>query len=345
MNTSITHMLAQALVWVPLVLACTPLSKQPTAQADHLVHATGSPYAITADAIPDCPPDRLEIIRLDVPMPAFGKHERQPLKHAIFNHGHLQDDRFIQFLPRLNHQLRITAITALRYHVPDQRWLEPVEYELSSQHSPLPHANDLIIHQREHDHILRWHTRSHTHGVRFSASTGTFAPTTDADALPSLTPRGGLFAHPAHPPNPEPTTGVTLEVDAHNPRHITLLASSGELLGTIDFPSNPGTYIGLWTSTRTALLWSNAPVDTQMPLEHRYHTYLVQVDTGATCRIPHAIETTTSAVFRPGPYLLIVGALMTEEEPYNCPEGAPCMAPEQPYFYGASGVLLYDRGP
>jgi hypothetical protein len=67
---------------------------------------------------------------------------------------------------------------------------------------------------------------------------------------------------------------------------------------------------------------------------------LVLHESGATCRVNRDLVFAGSAVFRTGEQIVLVSADRTETARSDCPPGAPCEAPEQSHFRGASLVVL-----
>jgi hypothetical protein len=108
----------------------------------------------------------------------------------------------------------------------------------------------------------------------------------------------------------------------------------------------PGSYIGAFTNTKHALLWNNQSDEAQrnLPPAQRRDSYLVSLESGRSCRIARELPYPGSAVFRTGDRIIFVNVLYTETQKSDCPPGAPCVAPEQAHFRGASIVVLADRG-
>jgi hypothetical protein len=181
-------------------------------------------------------------------------------------------------------------------------------------------------------------------GVIYVPAQGVFYEATAGD-IAAIPPRNGLSTHAAYPPDPEPLTGVSVAVDI--PGATATFSRAEKPLGTVRFPSLPGAYVAAFENTRTAFFWNNQEHAPQaaLPLAEQRHSYLVGLESGAACRVERELAYPATAVFRRRTFVVFVNALRTKPAVHHCPPGAPCVAPEQPHFAGASLVVLRDRGP
>jgi len=81
-----------------------------------------------------------------------------------------------------------------------------------------------------------------------------------------------------------------------------------------------------------------------LPQERRIDSYLVGLETGSSCRVLRELTFPGSAMLRTPDRIIFVNVLRTETQKSDCPPGAPCAAPPQSHFRGASIVVLEDRG-
>jgi hypothetical protein len=323
--------------------------------------ASSTPYEMGPEDVGACRDGRLTRFDFAFDFGSYKKHERSAIEFAVRSQSHVQGDIFVQFVPHINFNNRVTHVTALRYNLAERQWLPSSEYTIAPTMGQLPVQTDVFSVQRSSDHLLVWKSwgkswqrkswQRTAQGARFSAVDGTWTAADASDDLDNAKGKGGRMTHPAYPPSPEPTTGVVIELDATT-RTAQLRTRDGGLVGTVQFPTSPGAYVGFFENTGTAFFWG-APYNVEalsgsteeLPLEFQFHSYLVDVATGRTCQVPEALDFEGSLVYRLGKTVLFINAHQTEQQRSICPPGAACMAPEKPYFTGASGVVFEDFGP
>lgn len=260
-----------------------------------------------------------------------------PLEQALQRHSYASDHELLLLVPVVSHEQLVTALRALRFDVSSGRWQPEASHVLHGHPRLAPRYTELVSGPVRDGHAVAWTDRvsGARQGVVFASAQGSFRAT-GADELRSVPARDGLATHPAYPPNPEPTSGVSISVDY--PGASATFSRGATLLGTIRFPSIPGAYVAAFPKTGTAFFWDGST-------QPERDTYLVGLETGATCRVARELAYPATAVFRRPRWLAFVNALRSEEQRSNCPPGAPCVAPQPSRFAGASLVVFEDRGP
>ena len=335
-----------AAISIASLLGC-PRSKTSTdsnspADADARTRSPRAGYALTLSADTTCRPDRLTTVNFEVPLPSFDRHEGQAIEFALNNQGHVIDGELVQFVPRVSYQRRLTSVLALRYDIDGGQWLAPSEYAIPQTRGMLPVASSLETYERDTDLLLVWDAgRSGKVGVRYSQ--GAWTPASDDDGMGALNWREGLARSVAHPENPDPATGVSVEADADNPRLFSFHGHSGEPLGSVEFPSLAGHYAGMFTDTRAALFWPPeldpmAEETKSLLFEQLPHGYLVDVDTGQSCRIARRFGANSPSIYRLGDRLLLIHAAADRSWPLELSARGALRAS------GASSVLRRSRG-
>lgn len=309
--------------------------------------AAPSPGPATATdtaASGDCPAERLEVHAetLDLGQPYQPRHWRA-LPHFVNRHSHLRGDELVLLVPEVNAREQVTALEVRRLDLATHQWRRGPRQALEHQEALAPRFTEVESALQGDALHVRWSPYAGPARARvFSLATGAWREGDGGAAVPA---RDGLATHPGTPPNPDPTTGVRLAVSGEA-RTATRLGPGGRPLGTVTFPARPGSYVGAFAATRAALLQAapGGPEEAQLPPAERFESYLVNLDTGAACRVPRALPV-AATVFRTPDALVFLRELRTEAERVDCPPGAPCVAPRQPHFRGVSLAILRDRGP
>ncbi len=308
---------------------------------------TSTPVAFTAPAlIGACASGRLSVLEVPLDLGApYQSFEWLPLEHALARHSYATDQIVLVLAPEVDFRENVTALHALRFDVGSSRFLPEARHELGGHARLRPRYAELLSGPVAQGYAVVWTDLAlrQQQGVVFSVASGTFRPAAPAE-LGSVPARNGLETHAAYPPDPEPTSGVSVKTDIINAK--ATFSRAGTELGTIRFPSLPGAYIAAFPATRTAFFWHNGKERDQarLPPAQQRHSYLVGLESGRSCRIERELAYPATAVFRRPTFVAFVNALRNEPAPYDCPPGAPCVAPEQSHFVGASLVIFDDRG-
>ncbi|HVJ15992.1 MAG TPA: hypothetical protein VM686_11125 [Polyangiaceae bacterium] len=305
-----------------------------------------TPAFAAPTAIGPCTADRLEVLEVPLDLGApYQSFEWLALEHALARHSYATDRVVLLFVPEVNFKEQVVSLLAVRYDVASRSFLPQARQSIGVDPRLAPRHSELASGPVGEDHVVAWTdfvTRGRR-GVAFSVSSGTFRPASAAEVA-AIPGRSGLATHAAYPPDPDPTTGVSVKLDIMGAR--ATFSRAGAELGSVHFPSLPGAYIAAFSNTRAAFFWNNGKHSAQarVPPEKQRHSYLVGLETGASCRVERELAYPATAVFRRRDWVAFVNALRTEPGHSDCPPGAPCVAPEQSHFAGASLVIFRDRG-
>ncbi len=266
------------------------------------------PVFAPPDVIGDCG-SRPAVFELDVDVGApYPNWRWEPLSWAVPANAYLRGDLLILFVPEVDPAARALSVDAIRVDLSTRRRLPASRAGLGDRPGSFPRYTDLFTTPSGDDFLVVWsEPRSGARaGLRFSPADGRWGPAAGAE-LTTARPRGGLDSHPAFPPNPDPATGVRIDVLPSEPV-ATFTDRNGNRMGSIAFPTNPGAFVGTFANSRTALFWSNVPPDRQKdyPAAQRMESYLVDLDTGATCRVERARAAPRTAGVRSGDPIVLV---------------------------------------
>lgn len=292
--------------------------------------------------IASCPDDRLSVT--DVPfdlVPHARAISDEPLETFLPHHAHKVGDTLIFLVPKLDLRAHVLSLEARRFDTRSDTWLSPTSVTLALHTGLAPPFQSISTAVVQRSVLVAWEDlMQRRHVKRFTVATGAWD---DADPTIRLPGPNYLRIHAAYPPDPEPTTGVTLEVQPV-PRTATFTRDH-ERFGTLTFPTRPGAYIGAFANTRTALLWNHlsAVAERDVPADERLGSYLVQLETGAACRITRDLAYPATAVFRMKHAIVMLNVHRTAPERTSCPPGAPCMPPERSRLDHVSLTVLRDR--
>jgi hypothetical protein len=285
---------------------------------------------------------------LEAPIAAgapYTPNEWLPIEYALDHHSYASEELVILFVPEVDHRQEVIAVLALRFDVVTGRWLDSVRRELQLPRGLAPRYPDVGSGQLGSEYAVTWQDRilRRKVGLVFSAASGRFREAA-ASELSRVPPFSGLSRDAATPQDPEPTTGVSVKVEY--PSRKATFSRGQAVLGSVLFPTMPGAYIGAFPTTRTAFFWDRGKPNDQarLPPSQQRLSYLVHLETGATCRVDRDLGYPASAVLRRRGFIAFVNAHRTEPAVSNCPPGAPCVAPEQSHFEHASLVIFRDRG-
>jgi hypothetical protein len=297
-------------------------------------------------AIDDCAPDRLSVLEMPVDLGApYASWQWLPLDYALRRHSFASDSVVLLLVPEAGRDEKVATLRALRFEVSKRQWLPEARYTLPQDPRLGPRYTEVDSGPIAAGYAVAWVdivTRVRR-GVVFSLETGVFraALASELTALPAY---NGLSTHAAAPPDPEPTTGVSVVNDIMGSR--ATFSRAGVELGQVHFPSLPGTYVGAFPATKTAFFWHHAAFAAQatLPPDKRRESYLVSLESGATCHVARELAYPATVVFRRPTFIAFVNALHTAAGVSDCPPGAPCVAPPASHFAGASLVVFSDRG-
>ncbi len=298
-------------------------------------------------SIADCAPERLSVREVPVDL---GEPNRSytwlPNEYALQHHSYATESVVVLLVPRVELSQAVTSIRALRFDVVSSQWLPEARQDLVGHPALAPRYSEVSSGEIAAGYVVAWVDRltKLKLGVVFSAHDGAFRPATGAE-LDSVPAFDGRARHPAYPADPDRATGVSVAVD-YVGREATF-SRGAAVLGTVRFPSMPGAYIGTFGTTGTGFFWDGGKQAdrARLPLAEQRQTYLVALESGATCRVARDLPYPATAVFRRRAFIAFLNALRTEPERADCPPGAPCAAPEQAHFRGASLVVFADHGP
>jgi len=285
---------------------------------------------------------------LEAPLDAgapYSESEWLPVEYALDHHSYATEELVLIFVPEVDYRQNALAVRGLRFDVAKGQWLPAARHELNMPRGLAPRYADVASGPVGTGYVVTWEDRvlQRTHGLFFTPSNGTFrdASASEVAARPSY---NGLATQAAPPPDPDPTTGVSVNVDY--PGQKATFSRGTAALGTVRFPTMPGAYIGAFPSTRTAFFWdqSSRAEQARLPPSQQRLTYLVHLESGATCRVERDLVYPVTAVFRRRGFIAFVNAHRNEVRPSDCPPGAPCVAPEQSHFERASLVVFRDGG-
>lgn len=320
-----------------------PASNGGSPPAGSLGPARGAVFSPPA-TVGDCGESRLEVVEEELDLGApYRNSQYRPLQMSVSHHSHRVGGQIVLVVLVAAASDQLIGLEARRFDPAAGRWLASVADPHPPQSGLGPPFVEVQSGVSGESVLVKWvdiTRRTTVH--RFDVTTGTWS---DADPAAALPPFNGLASAATYPPNPEPTTGVSVEVSGEQ-RTVTLTGADGRRLGTIAFASRPGAYVGAFPNRRTALLWSNQADTAQrdLPVAERFDSFLVGLETGAACRIPRELVFDATAVFRVQDAIVMLNVLRTEEERSSCPPGAPCAAPKQAHFRGVSITTLRDRG-
>jgi hypothetical protein len=302
-----------------------------------------SPPLFAAPAtIDDCRPDRLEIRDDTIDLGTRRSYELQALEWFVPAHAHKIGEVLILLVPQVDLRQNVVTLEARAYDAATETWLPSALLTLSAQPALAPRHTEITTGVVASTVLVRWtDLADRTFTKRFTPGSGTWEDTASTTKIPGP---NHLRKHPAYPPKPDPTTGVTLEVNSE--MRAAEFTRGGSPFGSLRFPSRPGAYIGAFAKTRTGLLWNNQldASQAQVPAADRYASYLVHLETGAACRISRELAFPANAVFRMKETILMLNMHRTQAERTTCRPGAPCLAPEPGHFHHASLTVLRDRG-
>ena len=293
-----------------------------------------------------CPAERLRVLEVpaDVGLP-YRESDWLPHEYALHHHSYATERVILLLVPEVDYRQKVTAIVARRYDVQAERWLAPARFELAGPRGLGPRYADLHSGPLGADYALSWSSELHQtrQGVVFGSASGAFRVATRAE-LAAIPAYDGRSRDAASPPDPEPTSGVSIKAETLARR--ATLRRGATTLGTVLFPSLPGSYVGVFQTTRSALFWHNGAQREQqrLPLEQQRHSYLLNLETGATCQIARDLAYPGTVMFRQPTWLGFVNAVRNDPPGSDCPPGAPCAAPEQSHFIAAQLVILKDLG-
>lgn len=292
--------------------------------------------------IADCPDTRLAVTELPFELPPHARAiSDEPLETFLPHHAHKVGDILIFLVPTLDLRAHVLSLEARRFDTRSDTWLPAVSFTLAQHAGLAPPFQSISTAVVQRDVLVAWDDLTRRRIVkRFTVATGAWD---DADPGARLPAPNYLLIHAAYPPDPEPTTGVTLDVQPV-PQTATF-SRDHERFGTLTFPSRPGAYIGAFANTRTALLWNHrsAPEERDVPAAERLGSYLVHLETGAACRITRDLAYPEAAVFRVKHAIVMLNVYRTAPERTSCPPGAPCKPPERSRLDHVSLTVLRDR--
>jgi hypothetical protein len=301
------------------------------------------PQFTSPSKIGDCAADRLDVRdqELDLGTP-YREYKRRALEWFVSAQAHKLGDVIVLLVPDVDTHENVQSLEARRFDVRTETWLPATSFHLADHAAMAPRYNDVETGVVRGSVIVKWHDLARRDFARrLSTSTGEW---TEVDPNIQLPPKNHLVKHPAYPPQPDPTTGVKLEIDSEH--RLATFSRGGQRFGTITFGPHPGTYLGAFGNTRTAFLWNSYPEQMQQGFAtaDRTESYLVSLETGATCRVTRPLVRPATAVFRTRNAIVLFNIHMTEQERSHCPPGAPCLAPESPHLDHASLTVLRDGG-
>jgi len=332
-----TSMTSIACLGIGLVAACTHGPVSSGGSIPDRPIAFSPPASIGA-----CRPDRLEVVDevLDLGRP-YRPVQYRSLEYAVSHHAHLVEGVIVLLVPTVDFHENVLSLEARRFEVATGRWLAPATTILARVPALSPRFTEVESGRVEGDVLVRFTDLARQTSVRrFSVREGTFTEASPSTQVPAF---NGLATDAASPPDPDPTTGVSVVVSGEH-RTATFTARDGRRMGEIRFRARPGSYVGAFASTRTAFLWNNQRDSDQraVPESERYESYLIGLESGATRRIERELAFDATSMFRTPNALVMLNVLRTETERSDCPPGAPCVAPEQSHFDGVSVTTLRD---
>ncbi len=293
-----------------------------------------------------CAPDRLSVLETPIAAGApYSPSEWLPIEYALDHHSYATEELVILLVPEVDYRENVVAILALRFDVAAGRWLDDARHELKQPRGLAPRYAGLESGLLGTEYVMAWEDlvlRS-KRGLIFNATSGSFREAAAAEVA-HVPPYNGMFRHPDYSQGPEPTTGVSVKVEYV--RQKATFSRGQTVLGSVSFPTIPGAYIGAFPATRTAFFWDSVKRSerARLPPNQKRLSYLVHLETGATCRVERDLVYPASAVLRRQGFIAFVNAHRNEVAASDCPPGAPCVAPEQSHFQRASLVIFRDRG-
>ncbi len=333
---------------IVLALGCDGKSSPAPRSAerdDQGVSAFSPPATIGA-----CPPERLSVLEVPVDLGApYKAYEWLPLEYALDHHSYASDTVIVLLVPEVDFEENVTAIRALRFDAGAGQWLAEARRELALPRGLKPRYADVTSGAVGADYVVLWPERftNVKHGLVFSIGGGAFRDAS-ASEIRAVPPFDGRSRDAGSPPDPEPLSLVSVAPDYLGMK--ATFSRRSAALGTVRFPSIPGAYIGAFGNTRTAFFWAQETQEKESDQANlrqlaakRRQTYLVGLETGNACRLERELAYPATAVFRRPSFIAFVNALRTEARRSDCPPGAPCVAPEQSHFRGASLVVFRDR--
>jgi len=321
-----------------VVAGCWSAPQKPESTPAPPAHPT---FAAPA-RIDDCRPDRLDVHDETIHLGTRRPYELHALEWFVPAHAHKIGEVVILLVPQLDLHQNVLALEARPYDVATGTWLPSAPLTLATRPALAPRHNAITTGVVARTLLVRWSDLANrTFTKRFSPASGGWE---DADPTTTIPGPTHLLKHAAHPPKPDATTGVTVEVNGE--MRVATFARDGSPFGTLTFASRPGAYIGAFAQTRTGLLWNNASAARQatVTIAERYASYLVHLETGAACHVARDLEFPADAVFRMKNAIVMLNMHRTEVERSTCPPGAPCVAPAPGHFDHASLTVLRDRG-
>jgi hypothetical protein len=275
----------------------------------------------------------------------YTSNEWLPIEYALDHHSYASEQAVILLLPEVDHRQQVTAILALRFEVTSGRWLDKARHEIQVPRGLGPRYAEVESGPLGSEYAMSWQDpiQRQKRGLVFSAASGHFREAS-ASELARVPAYSGLLRDAASPRDPEPVSGVSVKVEYLSQK--ATFSRGPTLLGSVLFPTMPGAYIGVFPATRTAFFWDRGKQSdrVRLPPSQQRISYLVHLETGATCRIERDLVYPGSAVLRRHGFIAFVNAHRNEPAKSDCPPGAPCVAPEQSHFERASLVIFRDRG-